>query len=45
MLGPGTNLTDAQETVAAIAQDASRLPPPSGGSLRDVLQRKGVQVL
>ena len=41
----GTNLTDAQETVAAIAEDAPDLPAPRGSSLHEELRQRGIQVL
>ncbi|KAK9802025.1 hypothetical protein WJX73_003027 [Symbiochloris irregularis] len=43
----GTNLTDAQETVAAILQDAQSLSAPADDapSLQQVLQESGVQAV
>ena len=45
----GTNLFDASETAAAIAEDAAGLPPvraatPGGAGLRQALRARGVQV-
>ena len=45
VLCTGTNLMDAQETVAAVMEDADGLPAPaSGESLQEVLLESGVQV-
>ena len=44
----GTNLFDADETAAAVAEDAAALPrvaaaTPGGAGLRQTLQKRGVQ--
>lgn len=48
-VAPGTNLFDASETAAAVAEDAAALPPvraatPGGAGLRQALRARGVQV-
>ena len=45
----GTNLFDASETAAAVAEDAASLPAvrtatPGGAGLRQALRARGVQV-
>lgn len=45
----GTNLFDASETAAAVAEDAAALPAvraatPGGAGLRQALRSRGVQV-